>query len=89
MKTIVKFTVATLLAMSAAAPAFAFNPEAQLLDERSMTVGQNQPYGSYAQEITAPAITVAPEAQLLAERGYQGQALNAHAEVRSWAGTRR
>lgn len=90
MKTIVKLTVATLLAMSAAAPAFAFNPEAQLLDERSMSaVGQNQAYGSYAQDIGASVTTVAPEAQLLAERANQNQAFNAHAEVRSWAGTRR
>jgi hypothetical protein len=89
MKTIVKFTAVALLAMSAAAPAFAFNPEAQLLDERSMAVGQNQAHGSYAQTSGAPVITVAPEAQLLNERTYQDQAFNAHAEVRSWAGTRR
>jgi len=91
MKTIVKFAAVTLLAMSAVAPALAFEPESQILTERSMAnVGQNQAYGSYAQAIGAPAATVEPESQLLAERGvYQNQVFSAHAEVRSWAGTRR
>ena len=84
MKTITKFAAAALLTMSAMAPAFAYNPEAQLLTERSMSaVGQNQVYGAYAQEITAPVITIAPEAQLLAERNSYMSA------VHTWAGTRR
>ena len=85
MKTLTKFAAITLLAMSAVAPAFAFEPEAQILTERSMSaVGQNHAYGSYAQDIGAPTSPVEPEAQLLAERGvYQNNAFNAHAEVRT------
>jgi hypothetical protein len=83
MKTLTKLTIATLLAVSAAAPAFAFEPESQLLIERSMSAGQNQAYGAYAQDIAAPVVTVSPEAQLLAERS------NYMSTVRTWAGTRR
>jgi len=84
MKTLTKLATVTLLAMSAAAPAFAFEPEAQILTERSMSaVGQNQAYGAYAQETTAPAFTIAPEAQLLAERS------NYMSTVHTWAGTPR
>ena len=91
MKTIVKFAAAALLAMSAVAPALAFEPESQILTERSMSaVGQNLAYGAHAQAIVGTTMTIAPEAQLLSERGaYQDQAFNARAEVRSWAGTRR
>ena len=35
MKTLTKLTIAALLAVSAAAPALAFEPEAQLLAERN------------------------------------------------------
>jgi len=91
MKTITKFAAGALLALSVAAPALAFEPESQLLVERSMAnVGQNQAYSAHAQAGTT--MTIAPEAQiqLLAERGvYQNQVFSAHAEVRSWAGTRR
>ena len=87
MKTITKFAAGALLALSVAAPALAFEPESQLLVERSMAnVGQNQAYSAHAQAGTT--MTIAPEAQILAERGAD-QALNAHAEVRTWAGTRR
>ena len=51
MKTLTKLTIAALLAVSAAAPALAFEPELQILIERSMSaVGQNQAYGAYAQD---------------------------------------
>jgi uncharacterized protein (DUF1501 family) len=83
MKTLTKLTIATLLAVSAAAPAFAFEPESQLLVERSMSASQNQAYGAYAQDIAAPVVTVSPEAQLLAERA------QANAVFRSPVGTRR
>ena len=84
MKTLTKLAIATLLAVSAAAPALAFEPEAQILAERSMTaVGQNQAYGAYAQAIAAPVVTIAPEAQLLAERN------SSMSTVHTWAGTRR
>ena len=84
MKTLTKLAIAALLAVSAAAPALAFEPEAQILTERSMSaVGQNQAYGAYAQAIAAPAVTIAPEAQLLAERS------NYMSTVHTWAGTRR
>ena len=95
MKTIVKFTAGALLALSVAAPALAYNPEAQLLVERSMVnVGQSQAYSAYAQDIGAPTSPIAPEAQLLAERGgYQDQGFNARAQAdavtHSRAGTRR
>ena len=84
MKTIVKFATAAVLVASAVAPALAYNPEAQLLAERSMSViGQDQAYSAYAQDIAAPVVTVAPEAQLLTER-------NAYMPtVHTWAGTRR
>ncbi|HEX5210442.1 MAG TPA: hypothetical protein VFW22_01745 [Pseudolabrys sp.] len=85
MKTITKLAIAALFAVSAAAPALAFEPESQILSERSMSVaGHDQAYGSYAQGAGAPAQSTEPEAQLLAERGaYQNPAFNAHAEVRS------
>ena len=84
MKTFTKLAIGTLLAVSAAAPAFAFEPEAQILVERSMSaVGQNQAYGAYAQATAAPVITISPEAQLLAERS------NYMPTVHAWAGTRR
>jgi hypothetical protein len=84
MKTLTKLAIATLLAVSAAAPALAFEPESQILVERSMSaVGQNQAYGAYAQDIAAPASTIAPEAQLLAERS------SYMPTVHTWAGTRR
>jgi hypothetical protein len=84
MKTIVKFAAVALLAMSAAAPALAFEPESQLLSERSMSaVGQDQAYAAYAQDIAAPAVNVEPEAQLLAERNTY------MSTVHTWAGTRR
>ena len=84
MKTLTKLAIATLLAVSAAAPALAFEPEAQILTERSMTaVSQNQAYGAYAQAIAAPVVTIAPEVQLLAERN------SSISTVHTWAGTRR
>jgi hypothetical protein len=84
MKTLTKLTIAALLAVSAAAPALAFEPESQILTERSMSaVGQNQAYGAYAQDIAAPAIVVEPESQLLTERNRYMSA------VHTWAGTRR
>ncbi len=84
MKTLTKLTIAALLAVSAAAPALAVEPEAQILTERSMTaVGQNQAYGAYAQAIAARVVTIAPEAQLLAERN------SSMSIVHTWAGTRR
>jgi hypothetical protein len=84
MKTFTKLTIAALLAVAAAAPALAFEPESQILTERSMSaVGQNQAYGAYAQAIAAPVFTVAPEAQLLAERNTY------MSTVHTWAGTRR
>lgn len=84
MKTPTKLTIAALLAVSAAAPAFAFEPESQIPVERSMSaVGQDQAYGAYAQAIAAPVLAVTPEAQLLAERNSYMSA------VHTWAGTRR
>ncbi len=84
MKTLTKLTIAALLAVSAAAPALAFEPEAQILTERSISaVGQDQAYGAYAQAIAAPMFTIAPEAQLLAERN------SYMSTVHTWAGTRR
>ena len=84
MKTITKLATAALLAMSAVAPALAFEPESQILIERSMSaVGQNQANSAYAQAIVAPVATIAPEAQLLAERN------SYMPTVRNWAGTRR
>jgi hypothetical protein len=84
MKTLTKLTIAALLAVSAAAPALAFEPESQILTERSMSaVHQNQANSSYAQAIVAPVATIAPEAQLLAERN------SYMPNVRTWAGTRR
>jgi hypothetical protein len=83
MKTLTKLAIATLFAVSAAAPALAFEPESQILSERSMSVvGHDQAYGSYAQDIGAPVQSTEPEAQLLAERGvYQNQAYTARAQV--------
>ena len=84
MKTLTKLTIAALLAVSVAAPALAFEPEAQILTERSMSaVGQNQAYGAYAQVDRRAGFTIAPEAQLLAERN------SYMSTVRTWAGTRR
>ena len=89
MKTITKFAAGALLALSVAAPAFAYNPESQLLVERSMSaVGQDQAYNAHAQAIVGTTMTIAPEAQLLSERG-ANEAFNARAQVGSWAGTRR
>jgi hypothetical protein len=83
MKTLAKLTIATLLAVSAAAPALAFDPEGQILVERSMSVvGQDHAYGAYAQAIAAPTFAVEPEGQILAERN------SYMPNVHTWAGTR-
>ncbi len=81
MKTLTKLATVTLLAMSAAAPAFAFEPEAQILTERSMSaVGQNQAYGAYAQEIDRAGVhhrtgsaTARRAQQLYVDRSYVGR----------------
>jgi len=97
MKTITKFTAAALLAMSAVAPALAFEPEAQQFAERNTyasAMGHDQAYGAHAQVIGAQALPIEPEARQLAERdAYQDQALDARAQadavIHSRAGTRR
>ena len=69
MKTITKLATAALLAMSAVAPALAFEPESQILVERSMSpVHQGQATSRTRRRSPRRCSRVAPEAQLLTER---------------------
>lgn len=57
MKTIVKLAAATLLALSAAAPAFAFNPEGQTLIERNtyLYTADASPIGRHQENVQVRA----------------------------------
>ncbi len=55
MKTIIKLATATVLALSAAAPAFAFNPEGQTLLERNTYTADARPIVQHQESVQVRA----------------------------------